>query len=93
MTALAAEGQSHELVGRQVVGVGETFAGMLGAVMRSDELILQGVEPHLACPAAHPKRLADEAMRRGVVGVVEGDVAVALQGDDLPLGQVVGRRR
>jgi hypothetical protein len=55
--------------------------------MGGTQLVL-GIDAHCAGIAAAPQLLVDKAVGRGVVGFVEGDVAVAVELDLLPGGQL-----
>ena len=70
--------------------MGEALAGLFGAGMGGDQFKLLGKQADFAQSGPEPERLADEAMRGRVVGLVEGHVTVAMQLAAFPARRVIG---
>ena len=90
---LAGPQQLRQFLRGQMVRVGVPLPGPLRARVGGDELVVGRVEADFPAAAPHPQALPDEAERRGVEGLLEDDVAVAMERGPLPERQVVGRRR
>ncbi len=73
-----------------MVWMGVPFARRPGSVMGSHQLVIHCVETHLARAAAHVQLLAYQPERGRIVGSLEDHMAIAMQFDLLPDGQVIG---
>src|SRR3989449_12298 len=80
-----------DFLGWQVGDEGAPLAGPRPAMGGDEDVLVE--ELNLAAGRAHPEVLADQAMRPGVVGPAEDDVAVGMKLGLLPLGQLPGRER
>lgn len=81
---LAGQQEPRHLLRRQMVEVRLARTGLAGAGVRGHELVVGRVELDRAGAAAYPQRLPHQAKGRRVVGLLEADVAVAVQQDLLP---------
>ena len=70
--------------------MGVTLTRLLRPAMCRHQGVVLGVDAHLATAATDPQTLTDQAERGGVVGIVEGQMAIAVQRDQFPGRQVVG---
>src|SRR5215216_4645998 len=87
----SAQGQARYLVWRQVVGVGQLLTRLLGTVMGSQRLMVEGKERHKLGPAAHAYLGALwHAEGHRIVSVVEGDMPVSAHCRLFPDRQVIG---
>ena len=76
-----------------MIGMGEVLPRVLGAGMGRNEQVIAGVETDVATAAPNPQALADQPKGRGIEGLLEDHIAVAVEGHLFPGGQVIHGRR